>query len=323
MAAPRFAAYVPFPATTLTLNTNAGGDASGTLPAGVYANFGVGSVSISTGSGSPSATLPVTSGDSARFNVGDTVDVYDISGDTTLVSGAVIQSKTATSIVIDSSVAYGIDDRIYLTGSLFGTIEAVLAATDVASSSERVRVQPSGSDPTRADVYYTGATGTLTLDAYTADVLRIGTSESLSTSGTVVSERSVLGSFAPSKTIMDDRPMKRRPGSTYVADNGTFRKLTIAQQVRHILQVRYRGGPRATDWQEIHAWEDLCDLLDAGYKFRLYRDTDTTTAVYARKTNPYGWQEWHVESGAEFEPRDPVGGTYDHWSQTLNLIEVT
>lgn len=317
---PRFATYVPFPDTTLTLDTNGGGDQTNTLPAGIYANFGVGAIAVLNNSG-PSATVQVTSGDSDRFNVGDTVDLYDVSADTPIVTGAVIQSKTATTIVLDSAVTTENNDRMYLTGSLFGNLEARLAATDTANNSERILIQPDSSDATLADLYYASATGTLTLDSYTADVLRVSTSESLSTSGTVVSGRSVLGSFAPSKTIVDDRPKKMRPGFSSVSDDGTFRKLTIAQQTRHILEARYRGGPRATDWSEIHAWEDMCDLLDAGYKFRLYRDTDTTTAVYARKTNPYGWQEWHVERGAEFEPRNPVGGTYDNWTQVLNLIE--
>lgn len=321
MSAPRFAAYVPFPATTLTLNTDGAGDQTATLPAGIYAWFGVDPTKC--GITSASATVQVSSG--SQFNAGDTVDIYDISGSTFIVQGATVVSSTSTTVVIDSSVTTASGDVLYLTGDLAGTLEALLASTDIANASDDIRVRAAAADSTLADIYYESAiTGTLTLDAYTANVLRFSTSTALAdTKGSDVSERSVLGSFEPSKTIIDDRPKKMRPGFSHVADDGTFRKLTIAQQVRHILEVRYRGGPRATDWSEIHAWEDLCDLLDAGYKFRLYRDTDTTTAVYARKTNPYGWQEWHVESGAEFEPRDPVGGTYDHWSQTLNLIEAT
>lgn len=321
MSSPRFAAYVPFPDTTLTLNTGGAGDQTATLPAGVYAHFGIGAAILDNNT--TTSTLSLFESLGLNFNAGDVVALYDTSADTFLSTSATVVSSTSSTVTLDASFTTSRYDRIYLVGDLLGTIEALLAATDTANNSAFVKLRPSSSDATLADAYYTTGSGVLTLDAYTADVLRMGTSESLSTSGTVVSERSVLGSFAPSKTIIDDRPKKMRPGFSHVADDGTFRKLTIAQQVRHILEVRYRGGPRATDWSEIHAWEDLCDLLDAGYKFRLYRDTDTTTAVYARKTNPYGWQEWHVESGAEFEPRDPVGGTYDHWSQTLNLIEAT
>lgn len=320
MTTPRFAAYVPFPATTLTLNTESAGDQTATLPAGVYAWFGI--APTKTGVTAASATVNVDSG--SQFNAGDLVDVYDVSADAFLVQGAVVQSVTASTVVIDQSVTTAAGDVLYLSGDLCGTLEALLAATDVANDSSSFRVRPY-TDATLADVYYQGGfTGVLTLDAYTADVLRLSTSVSVGdASGGDTSERSVLGSFAPSKTILEDLPRKRRIGNTYVSDNGTFRRITIAQQVRHLLEVSYRGGPRATDWSEIHAWEAFLELVDQGYKFRLYRDTTTTTAAYAQKTNPYGWQEWHVENGGAFEPANPRGGIYDNWVHRLDLIEAT
>lgn len=313
---PLLAGYIPFDDTDFTSNTDGSGDVVVTLPAGLYFPAPYERVCIlQPGTGATVSTFAGT------IAVGEVVEIYDISADAVLYTGLTVTAVGSGTITLDQSVTVGGYDRLYPVGGLQGNIEARIAASDIPAGSDTTYLYT----PSDGVLYFATDSGATIAwdDPYLARVLRFDEDTTLSfddAPSTAPAERSVLGWFKPSRAIVEDLPRKRRNGQTYVSDAGTFRKLVLPRITRHALTVRYRGGPRATDWSEIHAWEDLCELLEAGYKFRWYVDVDTTLAPYARKTNPYGWEEWHVEDGAEFEPRNPVGGVYDNWTQELRLI---
>lgn len=319
---PLIIGYFPLDDATATVDTDNSGDVDITLPAGQYYAAQYSRVWQTSNMTASADFLPLGTVGSALPAVGEQIEIYDISADDVLATALTVTGQSGSGVFLDANVQAGANDRAYPVGSIQGALEGRMAASDTGAGSDTSYIV-TNTDGTFHFLTDSGATISFG-NAMLQSIFRVNSANKIAFDddpSTFASERAFLGFFRPSKAIVLDLPRKARSGKTYVSDAGKFVKLALPQIVRHDLTVRYRGGPRTSSWMEIHDWEDLCDLMDAGYRIRYYPDTSASIAPFARQSNPYGWQEWYVEDGAAFMPRNPVGGVYDHFTQDLKLIE--
>lgn len=127
--------------------------------------------------------------------------------------------------------------------------------------------------------------------------------------------------YYPTYYLQTDLERYEPRASQLVPDNGDTQNIKIARRKKYKLKVRSFGFPRESGYNEYHALEDWHDHAISGRPFRLYADTDTTTAAYST-SNRYGYQTMTLEPDA-FEPAPLAGNWYKHMAWEFVAHEYT
>lgn len=312
---PRFEALVPVANFEHTVDFGGGSQAVSLTSARYFFLASHGRIT----SAATSATLTCSAGHG--LVAGDVVTVWDISAAAALVTGAVVQSVTATTVVIDSSITVAVGDRVYAENDVLGLWESRLADADTANGSDNVRVAMS---TTTGLVSMSMSTGTSTVTwgaggTTFRDLARYsGSTLALSTSAQT-GARAHFGGFYPSKAVVDERDPTRRIRQVYEGDDDqSVRIFSVAKKRRLLVRVRFLGTPRDTTWNERDDFEDFVDHVAQGYPLRLYPDR-TVFEAYVRNTTPYGYETWVTLRPDGFDPQELIRRQKEIWEETLEL----
>lgn len=115
--------------------------------------------------------------------------------------------------------------------------------------------------------------------------------------------------YYPAYYLQTDLERYEARAAQLVPDNGNVQTIKIARRKKYRLKIRSAGFPREAGYNEYHALEDWHDHASSGRPFRLYSDTDVTSA-YATSSR-YGYQTMVLEP-KEFEPAPLQGNWYRH-----------
>lgn len=299
---------------TITVDWGSG-DAESDIDDGYY--YVLDEYGVSTGVVTADTTIDVDDSTHPHtLHIGAVVDIIRPSSGL-IYSGLTVTGANPAEIDVDSAVTLVANDIIVEQNDLLGHMVAIMMDEDLD-----IRLSM---DRDTGVVSFVLASGTATVkwlsSAFFAGLFRFETDTTALSTTPAPGDYTHLGGFFPSKATVDDRPKRAKRIQEYGSDDGSRFGLTLATQRKHLATVRYRGGPRSLDWAEIYAFEDFYDLAYSLTEIRFYPDKDVVTP-YVRRTNPYGWGQWVLESPKPWTPDGALSrSVYDNFTIKLQLAE--
>jgi hypothetical protein len=264
-----------------------------TLDDGAYFALDLGT-QRATGSGT-GTTVPFGSGH--PFVVGQTVSARDTS-DTLAWGPVTILSITGTSITVDASVSYGINDETYVSDDLVGYVNARVHNTATVPNYFGLTLSLSEGKLT----WTADATETYTVTWPTA-VLQTWTrfdDTVLVTDSGISADRQMQGYLYLAIEAQRDPLTKNPRASQSESVTGVLETLYRAAVRRRIISIRTTGPPRSSLKTSYQAAEDFWDShLAQGLRYRYYVDA-SNTQPYVLFTNPRGYETMVHLGPAEF-----------------------